>query len=71
MTLVVAIVAGSMLTMAYSLRFWWGAFGTRRRVQATPVDHVPSVGFLAGPALLGLAQKHNVEYLLQSLYFYI
>lgn len=54
-TLVVAIVAGSMLTVAYSLRFWWGAFGTRRRAQPTPVDHVPSVGFLAGPALLGLA----------------
>ncbi|QIK73744.1 Na+/H+ antiporter subunit A [Propioniciclava coleopterorum] len=53
--LVAAIVVGSMLTVAYSLRFWWGAFGTRRRAEPTPVEHPPTPGFLAGPALLGLA----------------
>lgn len=53
--LVVAVVVGSMLTAAYSLRFWWGAFGSRRRVEPTPLKHTPAAGFLAGPALLGLA----------------
>ncbi|MFT3877589.1 MAG: Na+/H+ antiporter subunit A [Propioniciclava sp.] len=53
--LLAAIVVGSMLTAAYSLRFWWGAFGHRRR-SATPVviKHAPEAGFLAGPVLLGV-----------------
>ena len=53
--LVGAVVAGSMLTAAYSLRFWWGAFGTRRRPVSVEVKHVPAAGFIAGPVVLGLA----------------
>ena len=29
---VASIVVGSMLTVAYGLRFWWGAFGSKRSV---------------------------------------
>ena len=53
--LIVVIVVGSMLTFAYALRFWWGAFGTRRRAEPIAIKHAPSAGFLAGPAVLGLA----------------
>lgn len=53
--LVTVIVIGSMLTFAYALRFWWGAFGTRRRVAATSIKHAPTLGFLAGPTVLGLS----------------
>ena len=48
-----AIVVGSMLTAAYSLRFWWGAFGTRRRSVTLEVKKHPQLGFIAGPVLLG------------------
>ncbi|WP_282007099.1 Na+/H+ antiporter subunit A [Propioniciclava sinopodophylli] len=51
--LVGAVVAGSMLTAAYSLRFWWGAFGTRRRSVTLEVKKHPQLGFIAGPVLLG------------------
>ncbi|MEZ5088283.1 MAG: Na+/H+ antiporter subunit A [Micropruina sp.] len=47
-----AVVAGSVLTVAYSLRWWWGAFADKRNV--VPVDiHRPSAGFLSVPVLLG------------------
>jgi multicomponent Na+:H+ antiporter subunit A len=54
-TLMVAVVAGSALTVAYSLRFWWGAFGSRPGAQDTLVAHRPAAGFVAAPAILGLA----------------
>ncbi len=50
--LLATVVAGSVLTVAYSLRFWWGAFADKPGVHA-PRLHRPSVGFLAAPALLG------------------
>lgn len=53
--LVGVIVLGSTLTMAYSLRFWWGAFGTKHRIAEIPIKHHPSGGFLFAPVLLGLA----------------
>lgn len=49
-----AIVVGSMLTAAYSLRFWWGAFGTRRRSVKLETVKRPALGFVAGPVLLGV-----------------
>ena len=52
--LLVAVVAGSVLTVAYSLRWWWGAFADKRNVTA-PQVHRPTAGFLLSPALLGLA----------------
>ena len=52
--LVVAIVAGSTLTAAYSLRFWWGAFGWSAAAQ-TSLRTRPSLGFQAAPLLLGAA----------------
>ncbi|HSK36673.1 MAG TPA: hydrogen gas-evolving membrane-bound hydrogenase subunit E, partial [Actinomycetota bacterium] len=52
--LVVAVTAGSAITVAYSLRFWWGAFGTRPDLPPSEV-HRPPVGFVAAPVLLGLA----------------
>lgn len=45
------VVAGSVLTAAYSARFVWGAFATKPGVEPTRVDHVPA-GFAAGPVLL-------------------
>lgn len=61
--LLAGTVLGSALTVAYSARFVWGAFGTRE-VKATPSDagapgspspvHPPRRGFVAGPVLLAL-----------------
>ncbi len=46
------VVAGSVLTVAYSLRFVWGAFGNRVVEEPLAVRRVPP-GFVAGPVLLG------------------
>jgi multicomponent Na+:H+ antiporter subunit A len=57
----VAVVLGSTLTVGYSLRFVWGAFGTKRTARGdhdpTPFP-TPAAGFWlmpAIPAVLGLA----------------
>ncbi|SFE84025.1 hydrogen gas-evolving membrane-bound hydrogenase subunit E [Blastococcus tunisiensis] len=47
------IVAGSVLTAAYTLRFLWGAFADRPGV-GQPLEHRPAPGFLAPAAVLGL-----------------
>ncbi|MFI6605116.1 Na+/H+ antiporter subunit A [Streptomyces sp. NPDC050507] len=44
-------VAGSILTVAYTVRFVWGAFWRKPGVADTPVHRV-SLSFLAPPALL-------------------
>ncbi|MFC8231460.1 proton-conducting transporter membrane subunit, partial [Streptomyces sp. NPDC057284] len=46
-------VAGSTLTVAYAVRFVWGAFARKAGVEDTPVHRV-SWAFLAPPALLAL-----------------
>lgn len=46
-------VAGSMLTVAYTVRFVWGAFWRKPGVADTPVHRV-SPSFLAPPALLAV-----------------
>jgi multicomponent Na+:H+ antiporter subunit A len=48
-----ALVAGSALTVAYTARFAWGAFATKRGVSATEPALAPA-GFVAAPALLGM-----------------
>ncbi|MCX4680685.1 Na+/H+ antiporter subunit A [Streptomyces sp. NBC_01433] len=48
-----AVVAGSALTTAYTLRFVWGAFFRKPGVEDTPVHRV-GWAFLAPPALLAL-----------------
>lgn len=53
--LVAVIVIGSTLTVAYSLRFWWGAFGNRRHPVEIMVKHRPTAGFIVWPVLLGVA----------------
>lgn len=52
--LVAAVVAGSVLTVAYSLRWWWGAFADKSGVPQ-PDLHEPAPGFVLAPLLLGLA----------------
>ena len=52
--LVLAVVLGSALTMAYSLRFWWGAFWAKPGVGPTRINHAPELGFVGVPTLLGL-----------------
>ncbi|MEV2275729.1 Na+/H+ antiporter subunit A [Nocardiopsis sp. NPDC049922] len=47
----VGLVAGSALTVAYSLRFLWGAFGVKENVPATAV-HAPGPLFLAPAVVL-------------------
>ncbi|MEV8632461.1 Na+/H+ antiporter subunit A [Streptosporangium sp. NPDC051023] len=47
------IVAGSVLTVAYSARFLWGAFGAKRGREPTPV-HGPSATTFTPPALLAV-----------------
>ena len=50
----VAIVAGSALTVAYTLRFLWGAFSDKRDTTfELEVAKVP-FGFAVGPVVLGL-----------------
>ncbi|MFD1211885.1 Na+/H+ antiporter subunit A [Arthrobacter sp. GCM10027362] len=48
------VVAGSMLTFAYSARFVWGGFATKPGAEATAFKPV-SRAFLASPALLAAA----------------
>ncbi|MFE2020899.1 Na+/H+ antiporter subunit A [Streptomyces sp. NPDC059499] len=49
-----ATVVGSVLTVAYTLRFVWGAFWRKPGVVDTPVRRV-GAAFLAPPALLAVA----------------
>ena len=48
------LAIGSALTVAYSARFVWGAFGTKGGVPATD-PHRPGALFLTAPALLAAA----------------
>ncbi|OYN85134.1 Na+/H+ antiporter subunit A [Parenemella sanctibonifatiensis] len=54
--LLATIVVGNIFTMAYSLRLWWGAFGSVREVQEQPARkvefHAPSRAFLISPVVL-------------------
>ncbi|WFR73682.1 Na+/H+ antiporter subunit A [Prescottella defluvii] len=57
-TIIVAIALGSILTVAYSIRFVWGGFGRKRQRQPSPAVanmHAPSVLFLAPPAVVAVA----------------
>ncbi|MGN7969998.1 Na+/H+ antiporter subunit A [Microbacterium sp. 22296] len=47
----VGIVLGSALTAAYGIRFLWGAYWTKRDVEATDWPD-PPIGFLSAPVLL-------------------
>jgi multicomponent Na+:H+ antiporter subunit A len=49
-----AVVLGSTLTVAYSLRFWWGAFWSKPGVARTEMPRTRP-GFLAAPALLAVS----------------
>lgn len=53
--LIGVVVLGSAITVAYSLRFWWGAFAPKPGVDPTPLAHPPGFGFAAAPVLLGAA----------------
>jgi multicomponent Na+:H+ antiporter subunit A len=53
-----AVVAGSMLTVAYAARFYWGAFaGPRRRAGRDngQVPQPPAARFVAAPVVLAVA----------------
>ncbi|GAA2714407.1 Na+/H+ antiporter subunit A [Micromonospora olivasterospora] len=52
--LLAGLVAGTVLTVAYSVRFAWGAFATRPDVEPTEPGHAPAA-LLAPPALLAVA----------------
>ena len=43
----VGAVIGSILTMAYSLRYIWGAFADKSEVEDTPVQHSPRAMLIA------------------------
>ncbi|MCD4536032.1 Na+/H+ antiporter subunit A [Nocardioides sp. cx-169] len=49
--LLFGVVLGSVLTVAYSARFVWGAFG-HREVDQAPVVHDPAPAFVAAPVVL-------------------
>ncbi|NKY52628.1 Na+/H+ antiporter subunit A [Nocardia vermiculata] len=55
----IGVVAGSMLTVGYSARLIWGAFGTKRATEGVPEPephwHRPTALFLAPPAVLAVA----------------
>lgn len=46
-----AVVAGSALTTAYTLRFLWGAFGTKKGTEDTPLRARPGALLLLPPAV--------------------
>ncbi|MBS4754260.1 Na+/H+ antiporter subunit A [Nocardioides sp. zg-ZUI104] len=48
------VVLGSLLTVAYTLRFLWGVLGTKRDVALIDFP-APAAGFLAAPVLLAVA----------------
>ncbi|WP_040161306.1 Na+/H+ antiporter subunit A [Nigerium massiliense] len=50
---VLALVLGSAFTMAYSLRFWWGAFAVKPGSPASELHHAPAPGFMSAPMVLG------------------
>lgn len=55
---VAIIVLGSILTVAYSIRFVWGAFGRKQLRRPSPAVqdmHAPSALFLFAPAFLAVA----------------
>ncbi len=47
-----AVILGSTLTVAYGLRFWWGAFSTKVGLQAAGVVGRPAVQLVAPTTLL-------------------
>ncbi len=53
-----AVVVGSTLTVAYSLRFWWGAFGVKRVLPraATPAEAPAADVTVGGPGIGGEAR---------------
>jgi multicomponent Na+:H+ antiporter subunit A len=50
-TVLLGVVLGSALTVAYTARFLWGAFATKARVPRTRVAPI-GAGFLAAPVVL-------------------
>jgi len=52
-TVLIGVVLGSGLTVAYTARFLWGTFGSKPPLQASYVAPIP-VGFLATPALFAV-----------------
>ena len=48
-----AVVAGSVLTAAYGIRFVWGAFWTKRDIVAVSWP-APSAGFVSAPVILAI-----------------
>lgn len=56
---VVGVVIGSILTVAYTGRFLWGAFGAKPGVDTCTVSS-PSPGFVAAPVVLSVATLATV-----------
>ena len=52
--LVASVVIGSVLTVAYSLRWWWGAFADKTNLDDLDI-HPPAAGFVLPPIVLGTA----------------
>ncbi|ACQ82060.1 NADH dehydrogenase (quinone) [Beutenbergia cavernae DSM 12333] len=52
--LLAVVVLGSILTVAYGLRFWWGAFGIKKDLADTEVDREAWPMF-AAPTVLAVA----------------
>jgi multicomponent Na+:H+ antiporter subunit A len=50
--LAIVLVAGSALTVAYTLRFVWGSFADKSGVSSTDCHRVPA-GFAVSPVILG------------------
>jgi multicomponent Na+:H+ antiporter subunit A len=51
-TVLVALVAGSCLTAAYTARFLWGTFAAKPGVDPTVLQARPRTGFVAAPVVL-------------------
>ena len=51
--LIVVLVLGSALTVAYTLRFLWGSFATKPDVEENELEHAPGFFLVAPVALAG------------------
>lgn len=54
LTVLVLVALGSALTVAYTIRFLWGAFATKPEVQLCTIVHRESPAILIAPALFAL-----------------
>lgn len=55
-----AVITGSVLTVAYGLRFWWGAFGVRRVLPGEPSTRTAGAAVPADEPVVGVERPPSL-----------